>query len=41
MPGKTMPITGGCHCGAVRYEANEEPYWVGYCYCSWAICVMR
>ncbi len=33
MSDKTMPITGGCMCGAVRYEATEPPQKVGYCHC--------
>lgn len=33
MSDKTMPITGGCMCGAVRYEATEPPKEVGYCHC--------
>ena len=28
------PITGGCLCGAVRYEASEAPFWIGYCHCD-------
>ncbi len=33
MSEKTMPITGGCLYGAVRYEAGKPPYAVGYCHC--------
>ncbi len=34
MTDKAMPITGGCLCGAVRYEASEPPLGAGYCHCS-------
>jgi hypothetical protein len=27
-------ITGGCLCGAVRYELTERPIWSHNCYCS-------
>ncbi|MEI9932386.1 MAG: GFA family protein [Rhizomicrobium sp.] len=27
-------ITGGCLCGAVRYEAHGEPRFAGYCFCN-------
>src|SRR5215813_3128711 len=26
--------TGGCLCGALRYEATAEPRLMGYCYCA-------
>lgn len=27
-------ITGGCLCGALRYEARRAPEHAGYCFCS-------
>lgn len=29
-----MQITGGCHCGAIRYEVNGEPQHVALCHCT-------
>jgi hypothetical protein len=29
-----MPLTGSCHCGAVRIEAPAAPEWLGSCNCS-------
>lgn len=26
-------ITGGCLCGAIRYEATRSPFRAGYCHC--------
>lgn len=28
-----VPVTGGCLCGAVRYESPEAPKLVGFCHC--------
>lgn len=29
-----MKITGGCHCGALTYEAEIDPANVGLCHCT-------
>jgi hypothetical protein len=29
-----MKIDGGCHCGAIAYEAEVEPEHVGICHCT-------
>lgn len=34
MSDQTMPITGGCLRGAVRYEASEPPIGSAYCHCK-------
>lgn len=26
-------MEGGCHCGAIRFKAEKETFWVGACYC--------
>src|SRR3954467_12287071 len=28
-----MTMTGGCMCGAVRYELKSEPFDAGWCHC--------
>jgi len=34
MPGDHPSLTGGCGCGAVRWELTEPPTGAGYCHCS-------
>lgn len=29
-----MKIDGGCHCGAIAYEAEIDPEMVGICHCT-------
>jgi hypothetical protein len=29
-----MPITGGCHCGAIRYQAEGDVLTHGLCHCT-------
>lgn len=29
----SLPLTGGCNCGAVRYEITEPLLGAGYCHC--------
>ena len=30
----TLPLTGGCNCGAVRYEVTEPLVRASYCHCK-------
>ena len=34
MTENTRRYTGGCLCGALRYEAEGEPLFTGHCYCT-------
>lgn len=29
----TLPVTGGCLCRNIRFEAIAQPIWIGYCHC--------
>jgi hypothetical protein len=30
----SLPLKGGCHCGALRYRVNAAPKDSGYCHCT-------
>ena len=34
MANEHIPVTGGCLCGAVRYESKEAPTKAYYCHCT-------
>jgi hypothetical protein len=34
MSGSGKRYTGGCLCGALRYEAQGAPEYMGHCYCE-------
>ncbi|MGD9743303.1 MAG: GFA family protein [Dongiaceae bacterium] len=34
MAHERIPVTGGCLCGAVRYEVSEPPTAGSYCHCA-------
>ncbi|SMF33135.1 Uncharacterized conserved protein [Tistlia consotensis] len=33
LPSVDLPLAGGCHCGALRYEVTAAPLDSGYCHC--------
>lgn len=28
-------LTGGCICGAVKFETNQQPLWISHCHCTY------
>jgi hypothetical protein len=34
LPVPEVPLTGGCNCGAVRFEISESLRGAGYCHCT-------
>ena len=30
----SLPLKGGCHCGALRYRVTAAPKDSGYCHCT-------
>lgn len=34
MSGAALPLTGGCHCGALRYQLSAAPLMIYNCHCT-------